>query len=62
MVINHTAFHMPSNGSAYLTDNREYHNFFNGSEIERVHLVATVLGSSLDEMHVDKRWRERPNG
>ena len=28
-----------ANGSAYLTDNRKYHNFFNGSEIERVHLV-----------------------
>ena len=28
-----------ANGSAYLTDNRQYHNFFNGSEIERVHLV-----------------------
>ena len=43
MVIEDTAFHMPSNGNGYITDNTKYHNFFNGSEIERVHLVATVL-------------------
>ena len=49
---------MPANGSAYLTDNRQYHNFFNGSEIERVHLVATVLGQGLDEMHLDESWRD----
>ena len=58
MVIDKEAFHMPANGSAYLTDNRQYHNFFNGSEIERVHLVATVLGSGLDEMHLDESWRD----
>ena len=49
---------MPANGSAYLTDNRQYHNFFNGSEIERVHLVATVLAQGLDEMHLDESWRD----
>ena len=43
MVIEDTAFHMPADGSAYITDNTKYHNFFNGSEIDRVHLVATVL-------------------
>ena len=43
MVIKDTAFHMPSDGAAYITDNREYHNFFNGSEVERVHLVSTLL-------------------
>ena len=53
MVIEDTAFHMPANGSAYLTDNRQYHNFFNGSEIERVHLVATVLQGNLDDMHLN---------
>ena len=42
MVIEDTAFHMPADGSAYITDNTKYHNFFNGSEIERVHLVATL--------------------
>ena len=43
MVIEDTAFHMPADGSAYVTDNTKYHNFFNGSEIERVHLVSTIL-------------------
>ena len=43
MVIEDTAFHMPADGSAYITDNTKYHNFFNGSEIERVHLVSTIL-------------------
>ena len=44
MVIEDTAFHMPSDGAAYITDNTKYHNFFNGSEVDRVHLVATVIG------------------
>ena len=44
-----------ANGSAYLTDNTKYHNFFNGSEIERVHLVTV---SGLDEMHLDSSWRD----
>ena len=43
MVIEDTAFHMPADGSAYITDNTKYHNFFNGSEIERVHLVSTLI-------------------
>jgi len=43
MVIEDESFHMPANGSAYITDNTKYHNFFNGSEIDRVHLVATLL-------------------
>ena len=43
MVIEDTAFHMPSDGAAYITDNTKYHNFFNGSECERVHLVSTLL-------------------
>ena len=58
MVIENTAFHMPANGNGYVTDNRQYHNFFNGSEIERVHLVATILNSNLGEIHVDDNWRE----
>ena len=47
MVIEDTAFHMPSNGSGYITDNTKYHNFFNGSEIERVHLVTTLVGRKM---------------
>jgi len=45
MVIEDTAFHMPSNGNGYITDNTKYHNFFNGSEVDRVHLVATVINN-----------------
>ena len=43
MVIEDTSFHMPSNGNGYITDNTKYHNFFNGSEFDRVHLVSTIL-------------------
>src|SRR6056300_1560410 len=43
MVIEDTAFHMPADGNGYITDNTKYHNFFNGSEVDRVHLVVTVL-------------------
>ena len=43
MVIDDIAFHMPSDGAAYITDNTKYHNFFNGSECVRVHLVSTLL-------------------
>ena len=43
MVIENEAFHMPADGKAYITDNTKYHNFFNGSELDRVHLVAVLL-------------------
>ena len=43
MIIEDIAFHMPADGAAYITDNTKYHNFFNGSECERVHLVSTLL-------------------
>ena len=49
MVIEDTSFHMPADGSGYITDNTKYHNFFNGSEIDRVHLVATVLNHNCDD-------------
>ena len=43
MVIEDESFHMPANGNAYITDNTKYHNFFNGGETSRVHLVATLI-------------------
>ena len=43
MVIENESFHMPADGSVYITDNTKYHNFFNGGEINRTHLVATLL-------------------
>ena len=43
MIIEEESYHLPADGNAYITDNTKYHNFFNGSEINRVHLVATIL-------------------
>ena len=43
MVIEDESFHMPADGTLYITDNTKYHNFFNGGEINRIHLVATFL-------------------
>ena len=43
MVIENIAKHLPANGHVTITNNTKYHNFFNGGEQERVHLVACVL-------------------
>ena len=43
MVINNIAKHMPADGTVTITNNTKYHNFFNGGEQERIHLVACVL-------------------
>jgi hypothetical protein len=43
MVIENIAQHMPADGSVTITNNTKYHNFFNGGEQERIHLVACVL-------------------
>ena len=42
MVIEEVAKHLPADGSAWLTNNLKYHNFFNGGEEDRVHLVACL--------------------
>ena len=41
-VIENVAKHLPANGSVYITNNVKYHNFFNGGEENRVHLVACL--------------------
>ena len=43
MVIENVAKHIPANGSAWITNNTKYHNFFNGGEQNRIHLVACML-------------------
>ena len=43
MVIDNVAQHMPADGSVTITNNTKYHNFFNGGEQNRIHLVARVL-------------------
>ena len=43
MVIEDIAKHMPANGTVTITNNTKYHNFFNGGEQDRIHLVACML-------------------
>ena len=43
MVIEEVCRHMPADGSVTITNNTKYHNFFNGGEQDRIHLVACVL-------------------
>ena len=43
MVIEDIAKHMPADGTVTITNNTKYHNFFNGGEQDRIHLVACVL-------------------
>ena len=43
MVIEDESYHMPADGSVYITDNSKYHNFFNGGETDRLHLVSTLI-------------------
>ena len=45
MVIENVAKHLPADGKVWVTNNTKYHNFFNGGEQARVHLVACVLES-----------------
>ena len=45
MVIENIAKHMPADGSVTITNNTKYHNFFNGGEQDRIHIVACVLES-----------------
>ena len=43
MVIENIAKHLPADGHVTITNNTKYHNFFNGGEEARIHLVACVL-------------------
>ena len=45
MVIENVAKHLPADGKVWIKNNTKYHNFFNGGEQARVHLVACVLES-----------------
>jgi len=45
MVIENAAKHLPADGKVWITNNTKYHNFFNGGEQARIHLVACVLDS-----------------
>ncbi|MFL2883236.1 MAG: aspartyl/asparaginyl beta-hydroxylase domain-containing protein [Pelagibacteraceae bacterium] len=43
MVIENVAKHLPADGTVTITNNTKYHNFFNGGEQARIHLVACIL-------------------
>ena len=43
MVIEDVSKHLPADGTVTITNNTKYHNFFNGGEQDRIHLVACVL-------------------
>ena len=43
MVIENVAKHLPADGHVTITNNTKYHNFFNGGEQARIHLVSCVL-------------------
>ena len=45
MVIENVAKHLPADGKVWITNNTKYHNFFNGGEQARIHIVACVLES-----------------
>ena len=49
MVIEDIAKHMPADGSVTITNNTKYHNFFNGGEQNRIHLVACVLENPFEK-------------
>ncbi len=50
MVIENVAKHLPADGKVWITNNTKYHNFFNGGEQARVHLVACVLESPFNNI------------
>ena len=49
MVIEDVSKHMPADGTVTITNNTKYHNFFNGGEQNRIHLVACVLENPFDK-------------
>jgi len=51
MVIEDVAKHMPADGSVTITNNKKYHNFFNGGEQDRIHLVACVLENPFKKLN-----------
>ena len=52
MVIENVAKHLPADGSVWITNNTKFHNFFNGGEQARVHLVACILESPFKKQTV----------
>ena len=53
MVIEDVSKHLPADGSVWITNNTKYHNFFNGGEQARIHLVACVLREPVQKIMVE---------
>ena len=49
MVIENIAKHMPADGTVTITNNKKYHNFFNGGEQARIHLVACIFDNPFEK-------------
>ena len=50
MVIENVAKHLPADGHVTITNNTKFHNFFNGVEQARIHLVVCVLENPLKKI------------
>ena len=58
-VIEDRAFHIPADGNVWVVNAKKYHNFFNGGEEDRIHLVATLPYSKtfIEKKYVyDELW------
>ena len=62
MVIEDIAKHMPADGSVTITNNTKYHNFFNGGEQDRIHLVACVLENPFKNQLIIRNMTEFSRG
>ena len=63
MVIENVAKHLPADGKVWITNNTKYHNFFNGGEQARVHLVAWCLivrlkNNGINNRHIQSCWTD----
>ena len=52
-VIEDRSFHLPADGCVWVVNTKKYHNFFNGGEEERIHLVATLPNT---KVFVDRKY------
>ena len=49
MVVNNECLHMKADGDVYQMKTMQYHTALNGGDIERIHLVATILDENPDD-------------
>jgi hypothetical protein len=49
MLVKNENYHMPADGSVYFMNTKAYHSAMNGGSKARVHIVATILGESIED-------------